>query len=135
MPRQPAPKPKPKPNPLRNHRPINAPIALQRQAVTASTKTTTLPPKRACPNKECSAPDVQEGVCHNCGTIVDDSNIVSEVTFGESSSGAAVVQGSYVGADQSTARSLGPAFRRAGGGEDRESTVRNGKLIMYHFLD
>lgn len=37
-----------------------------------------------------------------------------------------MVQGSFVGADQGTARSLGPAFKRAGGMEDRESTVKEG---------
>jgi len=58
---------------------------------------------------------------------VDDSNIVSEVQFGESSSGAAVVQGSFLGADQGTARSMGSAFIRAGGGESREATTREGQ--------
>ena len=33
--------------------------------------------------------------------VVEESKIVSEVTFGESASGAAILQGSYVGADQS----------------------------------
>jgi hypothetical protein len=123
-----------KPNPLRNRKPINAPlppIFQQRQAAAAAAaaKAPPRPARRACPNKTCSAPDVVDGVCHNCGTIVDDSNIVSEVQFGESSSGAAVVQGSFVSADQGTAKSLGPAFRRAGGMEDRESTVREGKRV------
>lgn len=64
-----------------------------------------------------------------CGTILDDSNIVAEVQFGENSSGAAVVQGSFVSADQGTAKSLGPAFRRAGGHEDREKSLREGLLL------
>jgi len=119
----------PKPNPLRNRKPIVAPVPLHQQRVAAAqaAKAAQRPPRRACPNKECAAPDVQDGVCHNCGTIVDDTNIVSEITFGESSNGAAVVQGSFVSADQGTAKSLGPAFRRAGGMEDRESTIREGK--------
>lgn len=118
-----------KPNPLRNRRPIIAPTPLiyQQAAAAAAAKAPARPARRACPNKTCSAPDVVDGICHNCGTIVDDSNIVSEVTFGESSNGAAVVQGSFVSADQGTAKSLGPAFRRAGGMEDRESTIREGK--------
>jgi transcription factor IIIB subunit 2 len=120
-----------KPNPLRNRRPIIAPTPLIYQqaaaAAAAAAKAPARPARRACPNKTCSAPDVVDGICHNCGTIVDDSNIVSEVTFGESSNGAAVVQGSFVSADQGTAKSLGPAFRRAGGMEDRESTIREGK--------
>lgn len=70
-------------------------------------------------------------MCHNCGTIVDDSNIVAEVQFGENATGAAVVVGSFIGEDQGAARSMGPAFRRAGGGsEDRESTIREGTFYI-----
>ncbi|KAH6718867.1 hypothetical protein DL95DRAFT_445185 [Leptodontidium sp. 2 PMI_412] len=134
-----APKPKPPPvrkaNPLKNRAPIKAPPpTLVRQAAAgaaaAAARAATIPTKRACPNKECSAPTVVDGICHNCGFIVEESTIVSEVTFGENSSGAAVVQGSYVSADQSGARSIGPAFKRAGGGEDREATIRDGRRQM-----
>lgn len=62
--------------------------------------------------------------------MVSESNIVSEVTFGENSSGAAVVQGSYVGADQSHARnSMGGNLKRAGGLDSREITDANGRLV------
>lgn len=37
--------------------------------------------------------------CAGCGIVLEENTIVSEVTFGESSTGAAVLQGSYVGAD------------------------------------
>jgi transcription factor IIIB subunit 2 len=117
------PPPRP-PNPLRNQREIRAPTPIARKAISNLPK----PAKRACPNKECATPKVEDGVCHNCGTIVDDSNIVAEVQFGETSQGAAVVQGSYVGADQGVAKSLGSAFRRASGNEDRESTIREGSF-------
>jgi transcription factor IIIB subunit 2 len=36
------------------------------------------------------------GFCLSCGTVVEENAIVSEVTFGETSAGAAMVQGSYV---------------------------------------
>ena len=114
-------------NPLRNRPQINAPTPLVRKA-TAGAAAAARPARRACPNKQCSNPQVEDGVCHSCGTIVDDSNIVAEVQFGENSSGAAVVQGSFLGADQGTAKSLGPAFRRAGGEEGREATIREGEL-------
>lgn len=69
-------------------------------------------------------------ICRGCGTVVSESNIVSEVTFGETSSGAAVVQGSYVGADQSHARnSMGGNLKRAGGLDSREITDANGRLM------
>lgn len=85
---------------------------------------------RTCPNPTCVDPKLEDiddkRVCTSCGTVVSDSNIVSEVQFGETSSGAAVVQGSYVGADQSHARSMGTAFKRAGGMESREIAEANG---------
>jgi transcription factor IIIB subunit 2 len=73
---------------------------------------------------------VVDGTCQTCGRISDDSNIVAEVTFGESSSGAAVVHGSFIGADQAGVRSMGPAFRRVGGSEDREKSIREAKGLM-----
>ncbi|CZT41869.1 related to transcription factor IIIB [Rhynchosporium secalis] len=129
------PKPVRKANPLKNRAPVKAPPpTLVRQAAAgaaaAARAAAATPAKRACPNKECSMPTVVDGICHNCGFIVEESTIVSEVTFGENSSGAAVVQGSYVSADQSGARSIGPAFKRAGGGEDREATIRDGRRQM-----
>lgn len=86
---------------------------------------------RTCPNPTCTDPHVEDcddkRVCTSCGTLVSDSNIVSEVQFGETSSGAAVVQGSYVGADQSHARSSGGgAFKRGGGMDSREIRDANG---------
>jgi transcription factor IIIB subunit 2 len=52
------------------------------------------------------------------------------VTFGETSSGAAIVQGTFVGADQSYGRSYGPGFQRGGGMESREITEQNGKFFL-----
>lgn len=40
-------------------------------------------------------------VCTRCGTVLSENAIVSEVQFGETGSGAAMVQGSYIGNDQS----------------------------------
>ncbi|RGB38550.1 hypothetical protein C1646_621009 [Rhizophagus diaphanus] len=64
--------------------------------------------------------------CPKCGFVVEESKIVSEVTFGESASGAAILQGSYVGADQSKARSAGP-YRRHSSLDSREQTIANGR--------
>lgn len=36
------------------------------------------------------------GFCVKCGTVVEENTIVNEVTFGETSAGAAMVQGSFV---------------------------------------
>ncbi|CAR27208.1 ZYRO0C11440p [Zygosaccharomyces rouxii] len=62
-------------------------------------------------------------VCQSCGTVAEDNPIVSEVTFGENSSGAAVVQGSYIGKGQS-----GASMSAHGGSsalESRQVTLNN----------
>ncbi|AET40308.1 transcription factor TFIIIB subunit BRF1 Ecym_5570 [Eremothecium cymbalariae DBVPG len=64
-------------------------------------------------------------VCKSCGVVSEDNPIVSEVTFGETSSGAAVVQGSFIGAGQAHA-----AFGVRGGTsalESREATLNNAR--------
>jgi len=119
------------PRPPRSATPVRAPIPPIHRKAAQVVRTT----KRACPNKECDAPDVQEGTCHNCGTVVDDSNIVSEVQFGESGSGAAVPQGTYVSAEAGMGSSMGPAFNRVGRGGSQVNSIRDGMssflLILY----
>ncbi|KAK2608636.1 transcription factor TFIIIB subunit brf1 [Conoideocrella luteorostrata] len=88
------------------------------------------PARQQCPNKACPKPNVVDGTCQTCGRVADDSNIVAEVQFGETSSGAAMVQGSFIGADQAGVRSMGPAFRRVGGSEDREKSIREARGLM-----
>ncbi|KAI1376985.1 hypothetical protein F4677DRAFT_416976 [Hypoxylon crocopeplum] len=94
--------------------------------------------REPCPNPGCSNPlaPITDGFCSSCGREIDSSNIVSEVTFGETSSGAAVVHGSFVGADQGAAvRSLAPQYRRLGGSltDHREKTIREAKNLMIGF--
>ncbi|TDZ71995.1 Transcription factor IIIB 60 kDa subunit [Colletotrichum trifolii] len=83
-----------------------------------------------CPNKACVKPKVVDGICQTCGRVADDSNIVAEVQFGETSSGAAMIQGSFIAADQAGVRTMGPAFRRVGGSDDREKSIREAKSLM-----
>ncbi|ODV68507.1 hypothetical protein HYPBUDRAFT_104476 [Hyphopichia burtonii NRRL Y-1933] len=61
--------------------------------------------------------------CTVCGTVQEENPIVSEVQFGESSSGAATVQGSMVGSDQARAG----YGSRQNAMESREQTLLNGK--------
>lgn len=49
-------------------------------------------------------PAAGNGFCVKCGTVVEENTIVSEVTFGETSTGAAMVQGAYVGQGSSKSR-------------------------------
>lgn len=72
-------------------------------------------------NRYTAAGDVS---CLRCGTVLEENPIVSEVQFGESSSGAAMVQGAMVGADQARATFAGG---RQNAMESREQTITNGK--------
>ncbi|KAF3404862.1 Transcription factor IIIB 70 kDa subunit [Talaromyces pinophilus] len=87
-------------------------------------------PAETCPNPSCPDPriirDEDMKVCETCGAVVSEDTLVSEISFGETMAGAAVVQGSYVGADQTHTRSSGPGFHRGGGMESREITEQNG---------
>jgi transcription factor IIIB subunit 2 len=103
------------------------------EAAEAAASSTTTASRPQCLNPACSRSDVREdGTCHNCGVIADDSNIVAEVQFSEGSNGAAIVQGSYMGADQGGVRAAPGAFaRRPGGGQSREKVYRE----MKQFID
>ncbi|KAK4125759.1 hypothetical protein N657DRAFT_631977 [Parathielavia appendiculata] len=113
------------------------------KSVPPSPATTTPAPaatsnRPVCKNPHCDKSDVRDGACQNCGRVVWESNIVAEVTFGESANGAAVVHGSYLAADQGGIRptATGPSFRRvagAGASEARERSLREAKQLMNQF--
>ena len=69
-------------------------------------------------------------VCTNCGHVVNDSFIVSEISFGETSSGAARVQGSYVAEGQTHAGGGGGRFRSGNTLESREQIIQNGEFVL-----
>ena len=89
------------------------------------------------------------GFCVKCGTVVEENTIVSEVTFGETTSGAAMVQGSYVaqgsselllrhmpspdrkvnGISLAHAKMSGP-FGNRGSNDSREQTIANGVCLL-----
>lgn len=109
------------------------PTPVRRPSIPAKPPTTH-PKTSTCPNPGCPAPNIVEDdgqkVCSGCGTVISEANIVSEITFGESSSGAAIVQGTFVGADQSHGRGSGPGFQRSGL-ESRELTEQNGAYDLF----
>ncbi|KAK1675884.1 Brf1-like TBP-binding domain-containing protein [Colletotrichum godetiae] len=107
-----------------------ASAAAQAQQNRVRAPTVAISNRPQCPNKACVKPNVVDGICQTCGRVADDSNIVAEVQFGETSSGAAMVQGSYIAADQAGVRTMGPAFRRVGGSDDREKTIREARALM-----
>lgn len=111
-------------NPLKNRPPIKAPAHLRNNP---SKK----PRQKLCPSKTCTSLEVEDGVCTGCGTVIDDMNIVSEVQFGETSSGAAMVQGTYIGADQGGAITTGPGGRGDGTLASRNKSLSEGE---FHYL-
>ncbi|KAF6811855.1 transcription factor tfiiib complex subunit brf1 [Colletotrichum sojae] len=109
---------------------VAANAAAQAQVSRSRAPTVAVSNRPQCPNKACVKPNVVDGICQTCGRVADDSNIVAEVQFGETSSGAAMVQGSYIAADQAGVRTMGPAFRRVGGSDDREKSIREARSVM-----
>ena len=67
-------------------------------------------------------------MCTKCGAVIEESRIVSEVQFGESSSGAAVVTGSFVAADQAHVSGQGVHGHQ---GESRYQTIEKTKRRMH----
>ena len=127
-----------RPNPVRMMREQEEKRQAERAAAAAAASASATRPKggQQCPNKSCTKPNVVDGTCRSCGRVADDSNIVSEITFGETSGGAAIVQGSYIGADQAGVRTYGPTFRRSGGSSDeREKSIREARLLMQGFAN
>jgi transcription factor IIIB 90 kDa subunit len=97
------------------------------------------PPRRVCPNAAnagCKPEDILEHegqlVCSKCGTVVDSSNIVSDVTFGETATGQAVVQGAHIGDGQRFAHTMGAGAPRGALGqtESRDQAIKAGKFYI-----
>ncbi|CAH02828.1 transcription factor TFIIIB subunit BRF1 [Kluyveromyces lactis] len=66
-----------------------------------------------------------ELICKVCGLVTEENSIVSEVTFGEASNGAAVIQGAFVSANQAH-----PTFMSHSGQNalmSRETTLNNAR--------
>ena len=92
-----------------------------------------------CNNPVCGQSDVasEDGnlVCQNCGTVVRDDHITSEVTFGETANGAAVLQGTHMGADQAYSHLSAPGGSKITGGQDsRKITENNGTAVIVSIL-
>lgn len=88
-----------------------------------------------CTNCGSSAIDYadNQAVCSQCGVVLEESQIVSDITFGENSAGGAVVQGSMIAADQARARVSGPGgFRGGYVSESREMTISNARTGIHN---
>lgn len=68
-----------------------------------------IPRARDCPNPDCRQIDTgvdEDGkrICSLCGTVIQELNMVSELSYGLSTGGSHVVHGYHVGADQAYAK-------------------------------
>ncbi|XP_069116321.1 transcription factor IIIB 90 kDa subunit-like [Argopecten irradians] len=68
-----------------------------------------------------------DAVCTNCGSVLEDQIIVSEVQFEEHASGGSSVIGQFVSSDGMKAPSLGISFPRGMKRESRTVTFENGR--------
>ncbi|ORY17786.1 hypothetical protein BCR34DRAFT_554849 [Clohesyomyces aquaticus] len=94
------------------------------------------PPRQAPPPPDCcDEPNVSNDgssqICYNCGQVLGGNDIVAEVTFGENSAGAAVVQGGFIGENQRYANTMGGAVRGLEGLASRELAERIGKQEIF----
>jgi len=87
--------------------------------------------KKKYRHPDCPNPQIGEDngaiVCFSCGLEFERLDIVSEITFGETASGAAMVQGGLVGRDQRHANTMGGTVAGIGGPDSRQNTEMNGK--------
>ncbi|KAJ1914017.1 transcription factor TFIIIB subunit brf1 [Mycoemilia scoparia] len=85
---------------------------------------------KLCEHK-CVEYDQSQGAsfCIDCGKVLEENTIVSEVTFGESSTGAAMVYGSLVRTGQTRANMCGVGLRGNGQGS-RQQTIYRAKLKL-----
>ncbi|CAL1527133.1 unnamed protein product [Lymnaea stagnalis] len=86
---------------------------------------------RACSQCGCTDIDTDpargDAVCTNCGTVLEDQIIVSEVQYQENSAGGASVIGQFVSNDGSRAQSFRGAYGHGFSSEDsRNLTLENG---------
>lgn len=90
-------------------------------------------PQSKCVNPNCLEPMIVDGTCVSCGAVAEEvSNIVAEVTFGETATGQAMAQGTRVDHGQAGPRMdmINGRRRVAGGGDaaPNQETLNQGKV-------
>ncbi|KAH8732272.1 Brf1-like TBP-binding domain-containing protein [Phaeosphaeriaceae sp. PMI808] len=109
-----------------------APTPIYESATTKQKKLPQPAPKKQTQHFQCcNAPSISsdEGltVCYNCGHVHRENAIVSEVTFGETAGGAAMVEGGFIAENQRHANSMGGTMRGLGGMASREQAEMLGR--------
>lgn len=90
--------------------------------------------------KHCGSTDIEvdsargDAVCTNCGSVLEDNLIVSEVQFEEAGHGASAMVGQFVAADSTGgATNYGYGkFQVGSGNESREVTIKKAKRDITH---
>ncbi|KAL8782980.1 MAG: hypothetical protein Q9195_009514 [Heterodermia aff. obscurata] len=90
-------------------------------------------PSLSCTNPVCKSSNIGEEdgnmICQDCGTVVTEANIVSEVQWAETHAGGHIALGAYIGSDQSHAIG-GIAGLRNSGSSSRDIAEANGKRYI-----
>ncbi|EEC15005.1 transcription initiation factor IIB, putative [Ixodes scapularis] len=85
---------------------------------------------KACQHCGCSEIDTDpargDAVCTNCGSVLEDSIIVSEIQFEENAHGGSRAIGQLISADGTSGRSLG-GFQHGSGKESRALTLQKAR--------
>ena len=92
------------------------------------------PPSKQCPSCGPDKADIGEEdgvvICRACGTVISETNIVSEVQFVETSTGGHVAIGSYLTNDQAHAAGGLAGLRHVGSGRSHAEAI--GKQYNEH---
>ncbi|KAJ4382060.1 transcription factor TFIIIB subunit brf1 [Didymella sp. IMI 355093] len=99
----------------------------KRKAQPAPVRTSKPERPKCCDDPNISDADEGGAICYNCGQVIEESHIVAEITFGETSGGAAIVEGGFIGENQRHANSMGGTMRGLGGMGSREQAEMNGR--------
>ena len=87
--------------------------------------------------RNCGSTDIEEdnargdAVCTNCGSVLEDSLIVSEIQFEEVGRGAAAI-GQFVSAESTGGATGYGKFQVGSGTESREVTIKKAKKEITH---
>lgn len=93
--------------------------------------------------KNCGSAEIEvdqargDAVCTNCGSVLEDNIIVSEVQFEENAHGSHSAVGQFVSADSKGGGTMYGKFHVGGGRESREVTLkraRDGISLLCHQL-
>lgn len=88
--------------------------------------------------KNCGSSDIEvdcgrgDAVCTNCGSVIEDSIIVSEIQFEEAAHGTASAVGQFVAADSKGGATGYGKFHVGIGTESREVTLRKARQGITH---